>query len=244
MELIVVITILSALAMVMVPALTQYIISSQKGICEASRKEFVHSFKTFKAMDEAGLTLEQALDGDIPELAVDAEKLKCPSGGDYTFVNGAIHCSIHDGEGATEEGGGTSGQSNTILGTVGLLDWTAACNQALSAGQYESGTTLTSTTGQVYYCDGKYYLVRWNNPWLTKADASAHLTDPSGVYFLQQFDPSVTITSSNYNSATGWSPNLKHLDVLYENGAAYLYMGNTTQWEVLPQSGGYWIKLA
>lgn len=244
MELIVAITILSALAMVMVPALTQYIISAQKGVCEASRDEFMHSFKTFQNSDESGLTLEQAINGDIPELAENAERLKCPSGGEFTVVNGEIHCSIHDGEGEAEEGSGTPVAGDTILGSVVLLDWTAACNQALNAGQYESGTTLSSTTGQVYIYDGKYYLVKWNNPWLTKTDASSHLTNPSGVYFLQQFDPSVTITSSNYNSSTGWSPNLKHLDVLYENGAAYLYLGNTTQWEVLPQSGGYWIKLA
>ncbi len=243
MELIVAISIISVLGMIMVPALTKYVINAQKGVCESNREEFMYSFRTFKATDEAGLTLEQAINGDIPELAGTVEGLKCPSGGEFTVVDGAIHCSVHDGEGESE-GGGAPGAGDTILGSVALLDWTAACNQALNAGQYESGTTLSSTTGQVYYYDSKYYMVKWDNPWLTKSDASSHLTNPSGVYFLQEFDPNVTITSSNYNSSTGWDPNLKHLDVLYENGTAYLYMGSTTKWEVLPQYGGYWIKLA
>ncbi len=258
LELIVTFTIAAILALVVVPNLTQYIGYSAKGVCETSRIEFMRSYQTYLASGEGSQTLEQALNGEIPAMAADRSRLKCPDGGTFTVKDGSIHCSVH---GAIGSASGGSGGSVTILkaGTVifgtpetheVVLDsWKGSCKQVTdfcAANPYQTGLTLSELSKGSVLVDeyGKTYLVLWNDPWLTKNQAVQFVDNPSAINFIKAFDPTHVISSSAYNSATGWSPHLMNGDVFYENGIAYVFMGNNdTQWESLPQQGGWWIKL-
>ena len=245
MELIVVITILSALAMVMVPALTQYIINAQKGVCESSREEFMHSFRTFKATDESGLTLEQAINGDIPELAENAERLKCPSGGEFSVVNGEIHCSIHDDEGEAEESGRVPG--TTILGNIVLDDLAAVCTLATKSG---SGGIHLTATGQVFVANNVTYAVGWNT-WLSISEAQAYLDNGTIPSILVEIDTINVLTNNDevknlnfVNYHWVFTPEVHRGSVYYENGVSYYFIGTSGATDQPPWLGGNWIKLS
>ncbi|MEA4894242.1 MAG: prepilin-type N-terminal cleavage/methylation domain-containing protein [Oscillospiraceae bacterium] len=269
LELIVTFAIVAVLALVVVPNFTQYIGYSSKGVCEANRLEFMRAYQVYLASGEGSQTLAQAMNGEVPGLAGDRGRLKCPDGGTFSVVNGSIVCSVHGaigssggGSGGTgDSGGGTGGAGgdtelqagDVIFGTsatheVVLDSWTGECSSVTTYckdNPYESGLKLASLLkGSVVVHNGKTYVVKWDTPWLTEQEAIDFEDNPSAVSFLKEFYPTHVITSSAHNSSNEWSPRLMNGDVFYEGGVAYVYMGSdNTQWESLPQHGGNWIRL-
>ena len=119
LELIVSIAVLAVLATIIVPQLTKYIGASEESVCEVNRKEFIRSYNAYLSYGGTA-TLAQAVSGACPELAADAENLKCPEGGAISVVDGELVCSIHGAIGS--ESGGTGGSGDSGGGTGGSGD--------------------------------------------------------------------------------------------------------------------------
>jgi prepilin-type N-terminal cleavage/methylation domain-containing protein len=262
-EITIAIAIVATLAAILIPSYSKYAANSKETACKVSCQEFVSAFKVFNALHNNSYSIEDALNGAIPEMVPYADDFQCPSGGTITVEDDYITCSIHgqllyigDADPSPIPGSSPSPSpslspspsaepdilvaGDVIFDNIPLSSWEKVCSDtsALPWG----GTIIAH--GTVYVYDGETYVVKYDS-YLSKADAAKYDDNPAGVSFLLNFDSTSFIDSSSYSSWYGWNPSLTQGTVFYEQGAAYVFLGSyTTRWEVLPTQGGNWVKLA
>lgn len=241
LELIVVMAILGVLAVVTVPTLTQYIDSSRKGVCEASRAALIRSFTVFKASDDNNYTLEDVVKGNCPAMLNDYNNLNCPADGTFSVVDGNIVCSIHDVSGTS----GVLKAGDTILNSVVLDDLRASC--VIADESAKQGIHLTAK-GQVLVANGVTYAVGWST-WLSQDEAEAFLNNGTIPSIFVKIDTVNILSSSNCNYVNYhwvWTPAVEHGSVYYDSVNKVSYFYNTTggATDQLPENGGNWIRLS
>ena len=248
-EMLIVVAIIAVLVAVGIPTLTGQLARAKAVTCEANRTIFTRSYKMNMIFATEDYTLEDAINGDYPEMLQDLAGLTCPSGGTFSVVDGQLVCSVHGAIGSGEtggSGGGTGGGTDTleagdvIFGDITLYSWEALCSAAASSGS--GGVSVNK--GKVYVYNGETYVAE-NDNWLSTSAGVTFSTNPGGVSFMQHFDPTATtINSSNYSSSTGWNPYLMNGVVFYENDMSFVFLGaDNTQWDALPMLGGNWVHL-
>ncbi|MEA4816351.1 MAG: type II secretion system protein [Lachnospiraceae bacterium] len=175
-EVIVVLVILTILASIFFPSLTDWIDNANEKACFINRKQILLHYHDIKAIESAegrDVKLSDVLAGKYEICADEVAALSCPAGGEYTAddENGTIICSIH-GDMAESETGGKNGQeeSDGIANTTECFYIGGDGNYKVSTwGNIETfnpeqdgqpGTDIPN--GTVFYYQGDYYLFRDN----------------------------------------------------------------------------------
>ena len=96
-ELLAVISILAAITVASVPAVSGAIVKSRETVCETNRNTIERTFFAYR-IDHRDATLQDVLDGKLSDFPLDLSEIRCPSGGIYTVEGNHIVCSDHHGE--------------------------------------------------------------------------------------------------------------------------------------------------
>lgn len=244
-ELLVVVAIIGILVGIAIPVFHSQTERAAKTVCEANRATFCRVFNETQTLSDSNSTLEEAVNGNCPEMNDNKHLLKCPSGGTLSFSDGQIVCSVH---GKMKSENTDPDDSETLVpgkkifdNTVTLSDWEALCTNA--AGSNVGGVNVL--IGTVYVQNGKCYVVKCDS-YLQKGSANGCKIEPERSNFLQLFDPKAPTlnSSSRITSITGpqWKEPLKTGVVFYENDKSFVFLGPDNNNEELPPAGN-WVEL-
>lgn len=125
-ELIVVLVIIAIISAVAIPSFSGYIEKAKAHECEVNREILKDNLLTLATL-YPDVTGEGYLNGNYPLLG-DVAEIKCPSGGIYTYQDGAFVCSVH---GSTAVGL-ADGESNTVKSTKPQYALGGNCNDSIA----------------------------------------------------------------------------------------------------------------
>lgn len=136
-ELLIVVAIIGVLVAVSIPIFTGQLEKAKLATCQANRRSLLAEVR-IKALDD-DISQEEA----FKEVYTDASKYPCPKGGTFSFENGVIKCSVHDGTGGTVINVG--GKSVNV---------TASLHSELKPGE-----SVDFEAGTICMVDSKYYIM-------------------------------------------------------------------------------------
>lgn len=137
-ELLVVVAIIGVLVAVSIPIFTGQLEKAKSATCQANRRALLAEVRV-KAID-SDLDQETAFNQIYSE---DQSKYSCPKGGTFSWKDGQIKCSVHDGTSDEEIEAG--GQKIKITATI--------------TPEYQVGSTVQLHKGMVCKVGTKYYIM-------------------------------------------------------------------------------------
>jgi prepilin-type N-terminal cleavage/methylation domain-containing protein len=141
-ELLVVVAIIGILVAVSIPIFTSQLEKARLATCLANRRSLLAEVRV-KALD-SDLDQESAFNALYPS---DKADYPCPKGGVFSWKDGQIICSVHDGAGGESVPTiNVGGQKVTVTAKI--------------ADNHEIGDRVTYKKGDIYLFDGTYYLIK------------------------------------------------------------------------------------
>jgi len=225
-ELLVVVAIIGILVAVSIPIFTSQLEKARLATCLANRRSLLAEVRV-KALD-SDLDQEDAFNALYP---ADKAEYPCPKGGVFSWKDGQIICSVHDGTGEDS--------SSTITVGSQKIKITATIKK-----NYQFGEAAYFKPGEIYKIDDDYYVIisRFTTNNVKKENNEQYSQWFARNLLDQSYPYAVRINTSSITTITDESVNPKAGDLYISNKNVYViygihYLSSKTDLSGMPQFG-------